>query len=264
MNSFFETLKRLKDEAYYRSLVKSFKTLDYFREANAKNLFLPLMEDIPPGKKILILAPHFDDEVFACGGTIALLNGNGASTTSVYFTDGSEGGHLNESKEELTNKRKEEAKQAAAILGIKELIFLDHPDRKLKATEFAIKQFSELLKKHNPDTVMLPFYVDYHPDHQAVFKIASAALPGFNAVDCYCYETAVPIIPNRIIDIGKTVELKRDAMACFKSQAPGNDYINSILEGLNRFRTYGLMKGSGYAEAFFKCSPEFLGRLLDV
>ena len=45
----------------------------------------------PPTGRIVVLAPHMDDEVFGCGGTIALAADAGARVTFVYVTDGSKG-----------------------------------------------------------------------------------------------------------------------------------------------------------------------------
>jgi GlcNAc-PI de-N-acetylase len=46
----------------------------------------------PEGKKIVVLAPHMDDEVIGCGGTLYKHIQRGATVTVIYLTDGRYGG----------------------------------------------------------------------------------------------------------------------------------------------------------------------------
>src|SRR5215471_17732082 len=88
----------------------------------------------PQGRKIVVLAPHMDDEVIGCGGALYKHVRNGAEVTVVYMTDGRYGSsalHLLTGAErkrregELIEVRKREAQLAMETLGVKEGIFLD-------------------------------------------------------------------------------------------------------------------------------------------
>src|ERR1043166_7647856 len=83
----------------------------------------------PQGKKIVVLAPHMDDEVIGCGGTLCKHVRNGAEVIVVYMTDGRYGstalqrlkGEERKRRErELIEVRKREARLAMETLGVKE------------------------------------------------------------------------------------------------------------------------------------------------
>ena len=66
--------------------------------------------------KVLIIAPHPDDESIGCGGTLCLHGGRGDSMAAVYLTSGELGlKHLPREQARLTRER--EAEKAARMLG---------------------------------------------------------------------------------------------------------------------------------------------------
>ncbi|MEV5985835.1 PIG-L deacetylase family protein [Streptomyces sp. NPDC052051] len=91
----------------------------------------------PP--RVLVFSPHPDDEVIACGGTIARLVAEGARVEVVFATDGAMshsavlGIHTDPAPAELRLIRREEARSAAVAMGLdKEAArFLDYPDTQL-------------------------------------------------------------------------------------------------------------------------------------
>src|SRR5207244_13227485 len=130
----------------------------------------------PPTGRIAVLAPHMDDEVFGCGGTIALAADAGAAVAFVYVTDGSKGypaarlqGPITreaaDSEATLVACRKEEAQRAAAVLGVSDLVFLDQPDGVLAVTAAAVSALADTLARRVPSAVFLPFLTDLHHDH---------------------------------------------------------------------------------------------------
>ena len=227
-------------------------------------LFLPTLIERPEANRVLVLAPHPDDDVIGCGGTLCKHVQAEDEVMVAYMTDGSRGSiDLRESLN-LVAKRKDEAQKAAAVLGIEKLKFLGFQDQKL---EYYIAEcaavIADILLDYGPDLVYSPFPLDYNPDHVAAARIAVRA---FESVDYTCsvfaYEIAPPILPNRIVNITKQVELKRKALMCHKSQTAQNDYVSVMIEGLGRYRTHGLLRGKGYAEAFFKCDGDYLAFLI--
>src|SRR5688572_30216530 len=77
--------------------------------------------------KVLIIAPHPDDECLGCGGSVALHVGRGDDIAAVFLTSG-ELGLKKLSRESAWQMRETEARTACAILGIAELSFLRLPD----------------------------------------------------------------------------------------------------------------------------------------
>jgi LmbE family N-acetylglucosaminyl deacetylase len=131
-------------------------------------------------KKVLVFAPHPDDETFGCGGTIVKRISEGYEVLIVIMTDGRHafqhvlGIHFDPTPEELKKIRKEEVKRATKILGVPEenLIFLDFVDGTLKNNmEKAEEKVAEILSKNRPVEVYFPHRKDGNPDHRAANRI---------------------------------------------------------------------------------------------
>jgi LmbE family N-acetylglucosaminyl deacetylase len=128
---------------------------------------------------ILVFAPHPDDEVFGCGGVMAKRIFEGYDVFVVFLTDGRnslrEIGVLSEpTPYEYKIIRKEEAKRAAKVIGLREdsLYFLDIEDNLLdKEEEIARAKIKELLRKCSPVEVYLPQEKEYHKDHRAANRL---------------------------------------------------------------------------------------------
>src|SRR5438128_8229694 len=75
------------------------------------------------GERLLVLAPHPDDEVIGCGGLIALHLRDGRQVRIVIVTDGAEAGEA--------TAREEESRRALRIIGDVDCQFLRFHDRRL-------------------------------------------------------------------------------------------------------------------------------------
>lgn len=222
----------------------------------------------PTGKTVMVLAPHMDDEVLGCGGTLAKHIQAGAHVTVVYMTDGGRGDvalneaelrpdQRREAQAALVALRKAEAARAAKLLGIQGIIYLDYPDGALRVDAGSVAKMDELLRALRPDHVYLPFVMDLHEDHwqtNCIFYEAARRLPAAQTVQLTClgYEIWTPLFANRVVDISDVIELKLRAVAEFQSQLLQVDYKRCV-EGLNTYRAMVQMRGIGYAEAFFVC-----------
>lgn len=188
-------------------------------------------------KKIIIFAPHPDDETLACGGTIALRLRQGYEVHIVFMTDG-RNSHLhglgiasNPTPSDLKMIRKEEAKRATSILGVKgeNLIFLDFEDRMLKTnTENAVKEVKKILDGLQPCEVYCPNIKDKHPDHRATNEIVRESLLACNLCprlyeyriwlgrwDRYC----APSTNRQVtVDILEVLPIKKKAIEEYESQ----------------------------------------------
>ncbi|MBN2207989.1 MAG: PIG-L family deacetylase [Candidatus Coatesbacteria bacterium] len=226
--------------------------------------FLPRLIEKPEANRVLVLAPHPDDDVIGCGGTLCKHIEAEDQVVVLYMTDGSKGTQDLRESAALANRRKVEATEAAAVLGIDNFRFVGFQDTKLSLfVDECAEVVAEVLGEYGPDLVYLPFPLDYNPDHTATTRVAARA---FERIDYLCnvcaYETAPPIMPNRVVDITGHAETKKQALLCHRSQMEENDYVSAIIEGLNKYRTHGLMRGKGYAEAFFASDSDYLAFLL--
>ena len=213
--------------------------------------------------KVLVIAPHPDDEVLGCGGTIRRLVNEGFEVTVAIVTKGTPLFPASQVKQVQS-----EARKAAKLLGVETLLFLDLPVTTLhRIPEHKInKTFIDLIcKKVKPDIVFLPYQSDRHEDHRQIFDAAMVAMrpDGRNhqVSRICCYETVSethwtapgiepPFDPNSYIDISQTLEDKLEAMRVYKSQLDAKIPARSIeaIESLARFR--GSVVGMQAAEAF--------------
>lgn len=233
----------------------------YYDLVNAFSSLSPeLIDDLPPGKHALVIAPHCDDESLGCGGALHKHHLQGHTVTAVFMTDGSMCDSPNE-VEETIKTRKMEAEQAGRILGINQCIFLDHPDRRLKANAQLIRQMEDILEKVAPDIVYLPFYLDNHPDHMETARICISALRRRPVKTVLLYELWTTLIPNRLIDISKVVEKKMEAIRVYRSQTDIDGFAEKI-KSLNRYRSLASNGRYQYAEAFLEVCPKDLEKFI--
>ena len=227
---------------------------------------------------VLVLAPHMDDEVIGCGGTIRKHVMAGAQATVVYMTDGRRGGpqfvgagrdHRQEieAPSALVERRKAEAQCGARILGIHETMFLDRADGELEADEPTVEALRRILLQTRPDVIYLPSVLDTHPDHWATNLVFSKAIGDAGMPDgwqpvCREYEVWTPLLPNRLVNITDVFDTKIEALKQHESQIAQVDYVH-VTQGLNAYRSMNHLGGRGFAEAFAQRRPKEHRALLD-
>ena len=208
--------------------------------------------------KVLVFAPHNDDEILGVGGTMARYIAYGAEVYVCEVTASL--------VEEYKNKLQGEALKAHKTLGVADTYFLN-----LTVVELpheGIRKFtgsvSEVVKKIAPEVVFLPFYGDIHTDHTAVANAVMVAVRPLVAPfvkEVYMYETLSEtgwnyptadktFIPNVYFDITDFFERKTDAMKAYASQLREYPHPRSIeaLRALAQYR--GSNVGVPLAEAF--------------
>ena len=217
------------------------------------------MDRYDPGRaKVIVLAPHMDDEVLGCGGTIARHAIAGSDVQVIFLTDGARGGGGMKSPngatitaQEVVSVRKAEAHQAAQVLGIGALTFLDAEDSRLSSDTHVSVRLREILVREKPEIVYLPFFMEAHPDHRAANTVLSAATHGTSLqFECRGYEVWTPLFANCAVRIDETIDVKRRALACYRSQLAETDYLHCI-NGLNAYRAMSFgTRAARFAEAF--------------
>lgn len=243
-------------------------SVDLFEQLRSRDLdnSKPATKEDLKEKNVLVLAPHPDDDIIGCGGTLNMYRQNGATITVVYMTDGRKGKPAYDYDEDtLVSERREEARKAAAIIGIDKLLFLDNRDSELSATPKTILRISDILSEVKPEAVFLPFLLDNHMDHKATNDIFVMASREYNSnILCYGYEIWTPITtPNYIVDITEDIETKKRALAQHRSQLILCPLIDASLS-LSRYRCILHSLKDGYAEAFFQCTAAEYRRLWQV
>lgn len=133
----------------------------------------------------LVIAPHPDDESLGCGGTVALLRNQGFSVQVIFVTDGSKSHPFSKSypPERLRKLREKEGIKALNILGVNagNIHFLRLPDSELNELNQLLmvenrKTIQKIIKNFFPNTILLPWRNDPHPDHIATWKLCYNAI----------------------------------------------------------------------------------------
>ena len=221
--------------------------------------------------QVMVVTPHPDDAEFGVAGTVVHWVRNGKDVIYVVCTNGDKGSSdAGMMPEELAKIREEEQKAAANSLGVREVIFLRHPDQGLEDTPEFRKELVRLIRRYRPETVVTadPYrrYV-WHRDHRITGQVTLDAVFPY-ARDRLSYPDLIeeglgPHKVNEMLlwasedinfrsDITKTFHLKLAALRCHKTQvghlSPGE------LEERLRQRGTEMAKGEDFqlAEAFHR------------
>src|SRR5262249_42277673 len=127
----------------------------------------------------LILIPHPDDEVVGCAIAIARARRAGAEISGLYLTTGIPARERvwpwrRSRYPALVARRREEARRAAAALGITPVGFLDWPSRTLKShLDEAMAAISRTLAERGIDEIWTPAWEGGHQDHDVTNFLAA-------------------------------------------------------------------------------------------
>jgi LmbE family N-acetylglucosaminyl deacetylase len=217
---------------------------------------------------ILIFAPHPDDEVIGCGGTIARYVAEGEEVHVCVVTRGKPPvfNHSRRILEKHPHDLCAEVEKSNSILGIKKTHYFQFPAAMLESVpRYELnKKTYDLINKLKPDVVYIPHFGDLHKDHALTSKAVMVAVrpKDDNVVRAvYSYETlsesewniphaANKFIPNVYVDISMYLNKKLEAMKCFRSQIcefPNPRSIEAIT-ALAKYR--GSTMGTLAAEVF--------------
>ncbi len=207
--------------------------------------------------RVLVLAPHPDDEVFGCGGAIMRHIEQHIPVHVIIVTDGAYGVSPDDTAE-YVRQRRNESIAAAAILGYGTPVFWQQPDRGLYYGEKLIGEISAAIHDTQADLIYAPSVYEIHPDHRALGMAALEAVRRCgNPVQLALYEIGQPFQPNLLLDISDLAARKMEAMRCFASQNARQRYDLDIA-ALNRYRTYTLPSEVNAAEAYILTDTETL------
>ena len=173
---------------------------------------------------LLVFGPHPDDIEIGLGGTIARHVAEGHVVGLCDLTEGEMGTNG------TVAERRDEAAAAARVLGAAWRENLRWPDGDIAATPAAIRSAVDLIRRHRPRTIAIPYWDDRHPDHvaashvlkQAAFKsrlrgYATDADPWSPEWICY-YFINDSVTPSFVVDVSAHYERKREALACHRTQ----------------------------------------------
>lgn len=213
---------------------------------------------LPKAHKVLVLAPHPDDEAIGCGGTIALYSSIGAEVYLALISSGENIVVEFEGDIDIAETRRRESEASAQILGIKKIHLLGFPDGQLTLHKDGIEEkLRKIIHEINPDIIFAPSPFDYHDDHRSVSEVAIRFLTEGCVFKTAFYEVYGTIRFNTLVDISSVLTIKENAIrSYYYSLYKKPDIYCEAIKGFNRFRTFYTGQ-SGYYEAFWIISSPF-------
>jgi LmbE family N-acetylglucosaminyl deacetylase len=140
----------------------------------------PFTHWLPDTARLVVLAPHPDDEVLACGALLALHAARGGESLIVAVTDG-EGSHRDADRQDLTETALAQTRCTERAQGLKQLDLTDKqilslhlPDGGVTRHESELERRIRLLLRPG-DVLISPWRSDGHPDHDACGRAAARA-----------------------------------------------------------------------------------------
>jgi LmbE family N-acetylglucosaminyl deacetylase len=215
-----------------------------------------VLERPPRAGKVLVMAPHADDETLGLGGTI-LLHGEQRDPVDVLFltvgiTGNSDGRY---EEQEYIRRRQEEGRAACDLLGVRQTFFWEYPDN-YEVTEndlaVIVPRLCELLERGGYDVVYTPHRGEIHSDHHASAVMAARAVRRMEKPPAlYAYEVWSAMRPEYVVDISRLYPKKLKAAKCYETQLALND-ITRLFTCLNGYRSAFLKNKQGYGEALLR------------
>ncbi len=217
----------------------------------SEDQFVPFHTTNLTGKRVLVLAPHPDDETIGCGGSLALHVAAGDPVKVVFLTNGAKGDMAGRFERQFyIALRQEEARKACDCLGGMDIEFWPYEDRELENSPGVRKRIEKLLETYAPDLIYAPSPLEFHPDHRAACAFLCAAVQRFD-YSCniaFC-EINQPLRVNLLVDITSVLKQKIMALKAYQSQLDERPY-DEVAIALSRFRSMTLPKGVTHAEGF--------------
>lgn len=242
-------------------LVNRIYTWIYYR-MNKNNFEYDVIREF--NKKVLVLAPHVDDETIGVGGTIIKYSDSGSKMTLVYLTDGS-GSTSHKSIEDTVKERREEGIKIKDSYGFDNIYFLDAVDGSLDSKDLNItNKLLDILEKEKPDVIFSPFIIDGNTDHIETTKALSIAVKSwdmeFKDIKLYQVNTIVhPKLINSVSLLDKpTYEAKIKKFEIFVSQWAMGFSVFNLLD----IRRAIMFKDTFAVEIFVKVNYHILNEMI--
>ena len=209
---------------------------------------LPERLSLSQAGRVLVFAPHPDDETIGCGGALALLAQAGVPVRVVLVSDGAGAGGLPEGAAAV---RQQEFAAALRQLGVADHAMLGFPDGGLSLQAPLLQAIQDQVDAYAPSWIFAPARADLHRDHRVVAQAVRVAALANLGVQRLCeYETWGPLPVTHVLDIGAVLATKMGALAQHRTALACGDYLEAAT-GLARYR--GLLLGTAaaaYAEGF--------------
>jgi len=223
---------------------------------------------------ILVVGTHPDDIELGLGGSVAKWVDEGLDVVMLDLTNGEP------TPKGDSETRAKEAARSAEILGVKQRITLDLPNRVLEDTVEARRKVAEVYRTIRPEMVFLHGEVDAHPDHIEGFQTAHKARfhskltktdmagePWWPKKEFIYLASHLNLIisPAFIMDVSATFDKKIETVKTYRSQFAANGTEEFMIDKLTTIaKYYGGLVGAKYGEPVMMKEPLGLKSLRDI
>ena len=226
------------------------------------------MEPMSSPGPVLVVTPHPDDAEGGAGGSIARWVAAGRRVVLVVCTNGDKGTEDRAlTPEALAATRHKEQLNAARVLGIAQVVFLDFPDQGLEDSSELRERIVRAIREHRPQTVVtidpnrkyirhrdhhmtgrvtLDAVFPYARDHMAYPEHLQEGLEPHKVQEVYLWGSEEP---DAFLDVTDTYQTKRNALFCHVSQV-GRPTEEGEARSRERHAEIGKKIGVPLAEAF--------------
>ncbi|MEM7112513.1 MAG: PIG-L family deacetylase [Chloroflexota bacterium] len=217
--------------------------------------------------RVLAIGAHPDDLEILCGGTLAKYCQQGHQVFMVHLANGSRGSNQY-SEAELITIRRQEAREAARLIGAEYIEGGFANDLEIYPSQTLRDQVTDLIRMAEPDVIITLAPNDYSPDHnytsQLVFDASHAVtIPLYKtkhkanrtpaAILFMDTVTGIGFQPEEYVDISDVIETKKQMILCHQSQqafAASHRQAKFLENALVQSRFRGHQAGVDYAEGF--------------
>lgn len=241
---------------YYPDVKVTADILNCMRPSRALR---PEVTEVSPEKRILVIAPHPDDEMIGPGGTLIKARETGSEVNVVCLSDG-------ETNKDLGKIRIKESKHVSAKFGF-EYYNLGMQVGELQPDQFKKRSLGLIIQKINPNIIFVPFILDDNDDHRHSAILLSETLKELeqsNDIEIWAYQVYSSVPANVIVPIDRVVKKKESAIRLYHSQMAIRDWSNYAL-GLNAYsaRLTPRSCSDKFVEAFFVLPVKEFTKLSD-
>ncbi|MBA4602574.1 bacillithiol biosynthesis deacetylase BshB1 [Thermoactinomyces mirandus] len=220
---------------------------------------------------ILFFGAHPDDVEIGVGGIVAKHAANGYSVAICHLTD------AELSSNGTVERRRQEAEEAAKILGVSLSIRLGFPDRGLTGSKEQLLKITQVIRQLRPRVILAPYWQDRHPDHVACSRMVKEAAfdagiqkretpvdePAHRTQQIYYYFINNIDQADIIVDVSDVYEKKSRALLSYNSQfSSGKGQISTPLNQptylamiRGRDQLWGHQIGALYGEGLVSAGP---------
>lgn len=204
------------------------------------------------GGRVLVIAPHPDDECTGCGGVIALHVRANDPVTVIQITDGRLSRARGLDPETMARVRLQEGCAAARALGVRCLEQWGLYEGAWSERELGAR-LRDALERVQPNIIYAPSCIDFHPEHVRVARALAGALDAAPSASVRVYAVSVPLtrtLANCVADPSAVIQVQDDALAAYHTQL-------GALGAVKRLRRYLACEygAARSAEEFWELSP---------